>query len=264
MCGAGRSASRAARAGQLAHVFMEGEGLRFQMLPVPTNADVLAILDRIMRRIARRLAHEAAADDRDADPVPDVLAQVQAEAAAMAFSCRRSCDRARRRAPARVVRHQSSRSLHADVVIADHDRAALERPCRYGARPGFAQERLSWTTDGRIASSGRGPTAAPSSGCCRSRFCVACAASSRRRAGIWFATAACSGPPQMSSPLYCSWIASSAIVKTPPVKSISAACDAETTTVMPNVRRVEGFRPSTCAHDSGTAETSRTSSAACE
>ena len=52
------------------------------MLPVPSNADVLAILDRIMRRIARRLAKEAAADDRDAAPVPDVLAQVQAEAAA--------------------------------------------------------------------------------------------------------------------------------------------------------------------------------------
>ena len=29
------------------------------MHPVPTNADVLAILDRIMRRVARRLADEA-------------------------------------------------------------------------------------------------------------------------------------------------------------------------------------------------------------
>jgi hypothetical protein len=44
-----------------------------------------------------------------------------------------------------------SRSLHAGVVIADHDRDALERLCRYGARPAFAQERLSWTDDGRIA-----------------------------------------------------------------------------------------------------------------
>jgi len=42
-------------------------------------------------------------------------------------------------------------SLHAGVVIADHDRDALERLCRYGARPAFAQERLSWTSDGRIA-----------------------------------------------------------------------------------------------------------------
>lgn len=34
---------------------------------------------------------------------------------------------------------------------AAHDRAALERLCRYGARPAFAQERLAWTADGRIA-----------------------------------------------------------------------------------------------------------------
>ena len=41
--------------------------------------------------------------------------------------------------------------LHAGVVIADHDREALERLCRYDARPAFAQERLAWTDDGRIA-----------------------------------------------------------------------------------------------------------------
>jgi len=61
-------------------VFVEdGDGLRLVMLPVPTNANVLAILDRIMRRVARRLANEAVDDDEDA--APDVLAQVQAEAA---------------------------------------------------------------------------------------------------------------------------------------------------------------------------------------
>jgi hypothetical protein len=37
----------------------DGEGLRFAMHPVPTSADVLAILDRIVRRIARRLAAAA-------------------------------------------------------------------------------------------------------------------------------------------------------------------------------------------------------------
>ena len=42
-------------------------------------------------------------------------------------------------------------SLHAAVVIADHDREALERLCRYGTRPAFAQERPAWTTDGQIA-----------------------------------------------------------------------------------------------------------------
>jgi hypothetical protein len=57
------------------------EGLRFEMLPVPTNADVLAILDRIMRRIARRLANDATSGELDEDAAPDVLAQVHAEAA---------------------------------------------------------------------------------------------------------------------------------------------------------------------------------------
>jgi hypothetical protein len=37
--------------------------------------------------------------------------------------------------------------LHAGVVIADHDREALERLCRYGTRPAFAHERLAWTAD---------------------------------------------------------------------------------------------------------------------
>src|SRR5262249_14866716 len=44
-----------------------------------------------------------------------------------------------------------SRSLHAGVVIADHDREALERLARYGARPAFAHDRLTWTSDGRIS-----------------------------------------------------------------------------------------------------------------
>ena len=42
-------------------------------------------------------------------------------------------------------------SLHAGVVVPDHDREALERLCRYGARPAFAHERLAWTADGRIS-----------------------------------------------------------------------------------------------------------------
>ena len=41
--------------------------------------------------------------------------------------------------------------MHAGVVIADHDREALERLCRYGTRPAFAHERLAWTADGQIA-----------------------------------------------------------------------------------------------------------------
>jgi hypothetical protein len=101
-----------------------------------------------MRRIARRLADEAAAEDRDTD-APDVLAQVQAEAAA---TWRSPADgRATVRGAERLRAWSDGFSLHAGVVIAEHDRDALERLCRYGARPAFAQERLAWTDDGRIA-----------------------------------------------------------------------------------------------------------------
>ena len=41
--------------------------------------------------------------------------------------------------------------MHAGVVVPDHDREALERLCRYGARPAFAHERLARTPDGRIS-----------------------------------------------------------------------------------------------------------------
>jgi hypothetical protein len=126
----------------------DGDGLRFEMHPVPTSAEVLAILDRIVRRVARRLADEAC-DDPQVEPAPDVLAQVQAEAA----TTWRAPQDARQqvRGVERLRAWFEGFSLHAGVVIAEHDRDALERLCRYGTRPAFGAERLSWTDDGRIS-----------------------------------------------------------------------------------------------------------------
>jgi hypothetical protein len=115
----------------------DGEHLRFVMLAVPSNQDVLAILDRIVRRLARRLAAEAP-DDDDTPPMSDVLAQVQIEAAT---TWRAPSDRGDAvRGAERLRAWNDGFSLHAGVVIAEHDRDALERLCRYGARPAFAQE----------------------------------------------------------------------------------------------------------------------------
>jgi hypothetical protein len=132
-------------------VFAEdGAGLRFEMLPVPTNAQVLAILDRIMRRIARRLAKDAAR--RELDAALDLLAQIQADAASTWQSPMMDASASRPvRGAERLRAWCEGFSLHAGVVIAAHDRDALERLCRYGARPAFALERLAWTDDGRIS-----------------------------------------------------------------------------------------------------------------
>jgi hypothetical protein len=134
-------------------VFTEaGDGLAFALLPAPTGVDLLAILDRVIRQISRRLAREAAGanDTDDADLPPDLFAQVQAEAA--------TTWRSPATATANPVRGSdrlrtwcAGFSLHAGVVVPEHDREALERLCRYGARPAFAHDRLTWTADGRIS-----------------------------------------------------------------------------------------------------------------
>ena len=124
----------------------------FALLPAPTGTDLLAILDRVIRRIARRIADETGDYDAagDLDPCPDLLAQIQAEAvttwrspATATSDVVRGTDRLRA--------WSGGFSLHAGVVIADHDREALERLARYGARPAFAHDRLTWTSDGRIS-----------------------------------------------------------------------------------------------------------------
>jgi hypothetical protein len=124
-------------------VFVDDDDrLAFAPHPVPTSTDVLAILNRI----ARRLADEAC-DDRVEDI--DLLAQVEAEAAA---TCRSPHNgKPTVRGVERLRAWCEGFSLHAGVVIADHDREALERLCRYGTHPAFAHDRLAWTAAGQIA-----------------------------------------------------------------------------------------------------------------
>ena len=90
-----------------------------------------------------------------------------------------------------------SLSLHAGVVIADHNREALERVARFGARPAFAHDRLTWTSDGRISYKLKRPW--PDG---RTHLVSEPVALLRRLIGIipgrdaiWFATLACSAPP---------------------------------------------------------------------
>jgi len=47
--------------------------------------------------------------------------------------------------------HLDGFDLHANVWVSANDRAGLERLCRYVLRPPFAQERLRFRDDGRVA-----------------------------------------------------------------------------------------------------------------
>ena len=118
----------------------------------PTADDLLAILDRVADRINERLAeardHRDAAD-KDVDTPPDLYSQLQFEAATTWKAPPRPSSISRGTEPGRAW--SAGFSLHAQVKIAGTDRAALERLCRYGARPAFAQARLSWTDDGRVS-----------------------------------------------------------------------------------------------------------------
>ena len=78
-----------------------------------------------------------------------MLAQVQAEAAATWRSPHNGKPTVR--GVERLRAWCEGFSLHAGVVIADHDREALERLCRHGTRPAFAHDQLAWSADGQIA-----------------------------------------------------------------------------------------------------------------
>jgi hypothetical protein len=109
--------------------------LAFALLPAPTGTDLLAILDRVIRRIVRRIADETG-DDAAAgapDPCPDLFAQIQAEAATTCVPPHRHLRVVR--GTDRLRARSEGFSLHVGVVIADHDREALGRLARYGARP---------------------------------------------------------------------------------------------------------------------------------
>jgi hypothetical protein len=176
-------------------VFTETDAdLAFALLPPPTGRDLLAILDRVIRRVAQRLAREQPDDAMADDPPPELFAQLQAEAATTW------------RSPATAERVRGNEglrawcdgfSLHAGVVVPDYDRDALERLCRCGARPAFTQDRLAWTSDGRISYRLKRPW--PDG---RTHLVLEPVAFLRRLVGIihrlgaiWFATRACSARP---------------------------------------------------------------------
>lgn len=116
-----------------------GSDAHFFRLPGPRDDEVLAIVKKVARRVLRLVDDETVEED-------DALSQAQTQAVETPIRPRDESVTAFRR-----VASVDGFSLHAGVRIAAHDRVGLERLCRYGARPAFAQERLALTANGNVS-----------------------------------------------------------------------------------------------------------------
>lgn len=123
------------------------QGLTFHQLAPPTDEQIHALALKIGRRVEREL-----------DPEIDEVAIPEAEAMDTALAVSRTTQRQQSSlwtsefeplARPRCA-NIDGYSLHADVSIAEDDREALERLCRYGLRAPFAMHRFSELPDGKI------------------------------------------------------------------------------------------------------------------
>jgi hypothetical protein len=151
-------------------VFIEAPGgaLAFHPVPGPSDAEVAAALATIRHRVQRLLVRRglAPADatgpaDPLADESPVLAGIIGASVQGRVALGSRAGARVRQLGDARDTATVTSRGprqahldgfdLHANVWVSAHDRAGVERLCRYVLRPPFAQERLRRRGDGRIA-----------------------------------------------------------------------------------------------------------------
>ena len=123
----------------------EGGALRFVALAPPSDADVAAVLRRIVVRLVRLLRPWLASAEDDARPL-DALGAAQVEAMKSLGTSPPDSGRARK-----LSAYLNGFSLHAAVHLHANDRKGLAHLCGYGARPPFSQERLSQLPDGRLA-----------------------------------------------------------------------------------------------------------------
>ena len=140
----------------------EGEGVRFHRTRIPSPADLADVVVEVEGRVARLLERRCAdVADCDEDAPPDAR-QLLLKCAAAEPARRRTeagADRGGRTTAAAsggprstlCVTGEGGFNLHAGVQIGAHQKAALERMCRYLGRPPVADGRLRELDDGRIA-----------------------------------------------------------------------------------------------------------------
>jgi len=140
---------------------------RFQPAPDIRDEDVAHVTAILHRRIVRYLQRRGrlprAEQAEHDEPAPDEpllallsAASVEGRVALGPESGQPLTRRGRQRdrrplfLPGELCCDLAGFSLHAKVAIEGHDRAGLERLCRYIARPAIASERLSIDPDGRV------------------------------------------------------------------------------------------------------------------
>ena len=131
---------------------------RFHPLTEPSQDELDRLVLRIRRRCERLLHREGVLDDDAPDPDDGLLALQAASAGHRAAMGLRAGRRTRTRRSAhppdrdlpRLCAEDGWYSLHAGVRIRAHARDALERLCRYVARPPLSLKRLSRRDDGLL------------------------------------------------------------------------------------------------------------------
>ena len=117
------------------------EEARWVEVPPPSEGEVARILRRVVRGVAKDFARVGEAWPEDG------LEALWLEGLQGRFAL--GPEGERKRAGRRVAVLEGF-SLHADTWVHGHDRAGLERLCRYGSRGPVANERLSRREDGRF------------------------------------------------------------------------------------------------------------------
>ncbi len=145
----------------------QGETLRFQPTPPPTDEEVGLVLATISTRVGRLLRRRGLDAEADVTP-PDPLAEESPALAGIGSASIQGRVALGRRTGARVWRvgeepdapwvfssaprhaHFDGFDLHANVAVPAGDRARLEQLCRYLLRPAVNQDRLRLLSDGRV------------------------------------------------------------------------------------------------------------------
>jgi hypothetical protein len=124
----------------------DGRAPRFAATPAPTRAELVEVL----REVAARVARITAVREDDGLDALRAAAMVRGTVARLPLGDDAGGEDARFEARQRGVEHAGF-NLHAGVYVAADDRVALERLCRYVARPAVCGERVEQLEDGRVA-----------------------------------------------------------------------------------------------------------------